>query len=110
MTESNSKNTKKQYYLENKEAILEKKKKYCESLTEEQKKHQKEVQQEYYAFNLETISQKQKERYEEKYKEIVVCNCGLEIHKPYLERHKQTQKHFKNLKWLKSAYKPTKVT
>lgn len=90
-------NKKKEYYLENKSKILEKQKKYRESLNEEQKNHKKEVRQEYYAFNLEKISERRKERYNE----MVTCKCGLEVHKPNLERHKQTQKHFKELKYLK---------
>ena len=40
--------------------IKEQQKKYRDSLTDEQKKHRKEVQREYYAYNVETISDKTK--------------------------------------------------
>ncbi len=59
------------------------------SLSEEQKEHKKEVYREYYAFNIEKITERRKE----KYAETVICECGLEIHVPSLNKHKKTLKH-----------------
>ena len=59
------------------------------SLNEEQKKHKKEVDKEYYAINIEKITEKRKEQYTE----TIICECGLEVHVPSLNKHKKTLKH-----------------
>jgi len=68
-----SSRTKKEYYLDNREIILEKKKVYREN-------------------NREIIAEKKKQK--------VCCNiCGLFVSKDYLCKHRQTQKciNYKNL-------------
>lgn len=59
------------------------------SLSEEQKEKYKETKKEYYAFNIEKITEQRKERYAE----TIICECGLEVHVPSINKHKKTLKH-----------------
>jgi len=88
--------TRNEYYVDNKESILEKVKDYYQTNKEailEQKKK-------YYEDNKEVIAEKDKLRYEanketiaEKGKVKVVCECGSEVRKYEMARHIKTQKH-----------------
>jgi len=86
----------KEYYEVNKEVIIEKVKEYREANKEvllekarEYKKENKEVlaekNKEYYETNKEVIVEKRKEK-------CKCDNCGAEIRKHDLQRHKRTQK------------------
>ena len=88
----------KQYYENNKESVGEKNKQYYENNIETVKEKQKQ----YYENNKEEIREKQKDHYEknkeeilEKQKEKTVCECGCEVAKGNLKKHKQTAKHIK---------------
>ena len=69
--------------------ILDKKKEQYASLSEKEKEKKKEGWREYYAYNLD----KKLEQYKEKYAETIICECGKEVHIPYLNKHKKTLKH-----------------
>ena len=75
----------KEYSKENKEKILQHKKKYYE----ENKKKQKV----YYDNNIDKISEYRKVYYQEN-KIKIICECGCEIGK-YDNKHKKTKKHIK---------------
>ena len=92
--------TKKEYYEENKEYLQEKKKEYNEEnreeITEKRKIH--------YDVNRERLLEEKKDYYEEnrekileKKKETIVCECGVEVNKSHLARHRRTTKHLKCL-------------
>ena len=72
----------------NKEIIAEKQKGYYK----QNKKNLIEYQKEYREQNKEIIVEKNK-KYYEKNKEKFVCECGSEIIKSYLARHKKTKRH-----------------
>ena len=74
-----------QYYNENAEQILEKNKLY-----REQNKEKISIQRaEYRNENREIILEKKRE--------TIVCECGAEINKDHLARHRRTKKHLQNL-------------
>ena len=75
----------KEYYEDNKDKIKEQKKEYYE----DNKEKIKEQQKEYYENNKEKIKQQMKEYYEKK----VICECGCEVRRDYLTKHKRTTKH-----------------
>lgn len=92
-----------EYYEENKDYLLEKSKEYYET----NKDQIREQKKEYYEENKEKIREKLKEYYEtnkekirEKSKEKITCECGCEITKYNLSRHKVSSKH-SNLMKLK---------
>jgi hypothetical protein len=102
---------KKEYAEKNKESIAKKKKEYAEKNKERIRQKSKE----YYEKNKESIAKKSKEyieknkekikqykkEYAEKNKDIikqkhskkVICECGAEIRKYHLPRHKKSKKH-----------------
>jgi len=89
---------KKEYRETNKEQILEKKKEYYEK----NKEHHAEQMKEYREQNKVKISEQKKEYYEqnkvkisEQKKEKITCDCGCEIRRHMLQRHKRTNKHIK---------------
>ena len=89
---------KKIFYKENKDEILEKKKIY----REKNKKKQSEKDKVFYKENKNEILAKKKIFYKEnkdeileKYKVNVICECGSEIRKKSLYKHKKTKKHIK---------------
>jgi len=69
--------TKKEYYCDNKEKIKE----YCK----QNKKDHNKKKKEYY--------QKNKDKIKERKKEKITCDCGSELRKVDITRHKKTQKH-----------------
>lgn len=73
--------------------ILDKKKEYYNCLSDEEKIRRNNQKKEYYAYNLEKIT----EKYKEKYAETILCECGLEIHIPYINKHKKTLKHIREI-------------
>jgi hypothetical protein len=77
--------TDKEYYVDNIEVIAQKKKEYREANKEVISQKNKEYREK----NREVIAQKQKEK--------IVCECGTEIVKYTLSKHKKTQKHIKLL-------------
>ena len=97
--------TLKEYYESNKEEILEKQKEYYET--------NKEYAKKYYETNKEEILQYAKEWREnnkdyhkiygkeyyednkEKMKEKIVCECGSELTRINISRHRKTKKHLK---------------
>jgi len=73
--------TKKEYYIDNKNKLLEKRK-------------------EYYANNKDKLTEQKKENYEknkqdilEKKKEKIICECGDESTKNHISRHRKSKKH-----------------
>ena len=78
----------KEYREQNKEILVEKSKKYREQNKEIISKKNKEYREQ----NKEIIVEKNK-KYYEKNKEKFVCECGSEIIKSYLARHKKTKRH-----------------
>jgi hypothetical protein len=87
---------KKEWYEDNKEKINEKHKEYRKN----NKEKIAEKSKEYRKNNKETLLQKNKEWWEnnkdiinEERKEKVKCECGCEIRKQHLNRHKQSKKH-----------------
>jgi len=82
----------KEYYENNKQKI----KIYRNNHKEDRKKHDKK----YYENNKEIINEKKKEYHQqnieyfkEYYSEKIKCDCGCEIRKSDLTRHKRTKKH-----------------
>jgi hypothetical protein len=113
---------KKQYYEDNKENILQKNKQYDENNKEHLKQKRKQWREDnkevitqkkkqYYEKNKEQITQKNKQYFEEnkdknkeyyeknkdkineKRKEKIECECGCEVRKDALSKHKKTAKH-----------------
>jgi hypothetical protein len=78
--------THKEYYQDNKEHILEYQQNYRENNVEKIKEWKKDY----------------REKNKEKIKEIqairVICECGLEVNKNNIARHKLSQRHLGNLK------------
>ena len=73
--------TMKDYYEDNKEKYKEHFKKW----REDNKEYKLEKQKEYYENNKEEISEKKKEK--------ITCECGCELTRTDLSRHKKTKKH-----------------
>ena len=69
--------TKKEYYCDNKEKIKE--------YFKQNKKDHNKKKKEYY--------QKNKDKIKERKKEKITCDCGSELRKVDITRHKKTQKH-----------------
>jgi len=103
-----------EYYQEHREELSEKSKVYYQEHKEERNQQSKE----YHQKNREEIS-KQKKEYNEKHKEQlnqqskeyyqknrekilqkVVCECGTEVNKSSLSRHKKSKKHQEFMKTL----------
>jgi group I intron endonuclease len=84
--------TKEEYLSDNKEILSEKRKDY--ELRNEDKIS--EYKKEYRKENLETLLEKEKEFREqnkEKLQEYVICDCGCNVFKKNLSRHKLSKKH-----------------
>jgi hypothetical protein len=88
--------TRKEYYEENKDEILEKNKEWNKAHKEEMSEYNKE----YREAHKEEISEYHKEWYEEhkeelskKRKEKYTCECGSTIRKADKPRHERSQKH-----------------
>ena len=90
----------KEWYENNKEKILEQHKEYYENHKEKILEHNKE----YYENNKEKILEYQKEykqnnkekikKYKKEYNEKkVICQCGCEVRRDSLPKHKRTRKH-----------------
>lgn len=77
------------YYQSNKEIFLEKQKIY----NQQNKEHIKIYQKQYYEENANKIKQYKSEK--------IKCECGCEITKCSLTRHKKTQKHQELMNSLK---------
>jgi hypothetical protein len=78
--------TKKEYYEDNKEKIKEKDRIYYE----DNKEQIKEQKKDYRDANKEKIKERKSIR--------VICECGLEVNKDGIARHKRSQRHVGNLK------------
>ncbi len=77
--------TKKQYYEDNKDKILEKTKEYNEN--------NKEKKMEYYKIYLENNKEQLAEKRKEKGKVKVICDhCGCEVRNDCLKRHQKSNK------------------
>jgi hypothetical protein len=84
----------KEYYEQNKDSIGEQRKEYYK----DNKEHLLEYQKEYRENNKDIISEKKKEYYEqnkERRGEKIKCECGCEVRRDSLTRHKLSQKHIK---------------
>ena len=83
----------KEYREQNKEHIREYEKEY----REQNKEHIREQKKEYYEQNKEKIKEyreQNKEKInEDRRKQKIVCECGSEVRKDNLARHKKTKKH-----------------
>lgn len=87
---------KKEYREGNKDKILEHKKEYYEDNKDKILEHRKE----YYKDNKDQINERCKKWYEqnkdkisEKKKQRIDCECGSNIRKSDLPKHKRTKKH-----------------
>jgi hypothetical protein len=76
----------KNYYQNNKDMILEKRKQYRQYNADIISEYQKQYRQN----NADILSEKGKQK--------IICDCGSEISKHSLLKHKKTQKHLKLLK------------
>lgn len=88
----------KQRYKDNSGKIRENVKQHYEKNKEKVSKRQKEHREQ----NKERILNQQKEYREankEKIREKIVCDCGSEVRKDYLSKHRKTKKH---LAWIDS--------
>jgi hypothetical protein len=86
----------KEYYKDNKETIAEKAKEYRKNNKEtiaEYKKEYRKNNKEILAVKDRIKYEKNKEIINEKAKEKIQCECGCEIRKQHLNRHKQSKKH-----------------
>jgi len=72
-----------EYYTKNKEVLTNKKNEWLKL----NKEHDKARNLEYYYNNKESIREKQKEK--------TICECGCEVTKRNLKKHKTTDKHIK---------------
>ena len=95
---------KREYHHNNKEKIAEKAKEYRESNKEKvaarkkldyenNKEKRKETMKKYREDNREAKILHDKEYYAKNKDKVVTCECGLELKKWSLSRHKKTQKH-----------------
>jgi hypothetical protein len=103
----NNKEKIKEYRENNKEDLLKKKREYDLKNREKNKEYYEnnkekinEQKKEYRKKNKEYFKEKDKKKYEnnkeqilEKAKEKVTCECGCEVTKTHLPRHKRTNKH-----------------
>jgi hypothetical protein len=92
--------TQKEYLIDNKEEIAEKQKIYRESNKEkiaEKNKIYRESNKEKLAEKDKIKYEKNKEKIAEKAKEKITCECGCEISKKGLARHRKTKRHLDKL-------------
>ena len=99
--------TKQEYREENKETLSKQRKEYEEKnkdkIKERKQKYysdNKDAKKEYYENNIEKIKERKKKHYENKkevilenQKETLICECGCEVRKTGLVRHKKSAKH-----------------
>lgn len=102
----------KKWYEENKEKAVEQRKKWYEENKEkhsklgkqwyeENKEKVKERSKKWYEDNKELATARRKEYYEknkEKNQMKVKCECGDEVRRDYLKKHRQSKKHQDNIK------------
>lgn len=85
----------KEYYIDNTDMLIEYQKKYnkenADVIREKRKQH--------YQNNIDIIREKSKQHYQ-KAKQKIVCECGCEVSKKTLTRHKKTKKHLDYLENL----------
>ena len=62
-----------------------------------QGKKYRETHKEQIAEKNKTYRQENKEKINERKREIIKCECGVEVSKGTLHKHKQTNRHFENL-------------
>jgi hypothetical protein len=93
----------KKYYEENKDKLKEQKKEYYVDNADKLKEKQKE----YYEENKDKLKEQNKKYYEEnkdklkeKKKIRVICECGLEVNKDHIARHRNSKKHKKFLEQI----------
>ena len=74
------------------------------------KKEKKNYQKEYYEANKEVIAEKQKkyqqankEKISTRHKQIITCECGCDVSKVNMKRHKTSAKHLSILKQMCSG-------
>jgi hypothetical protein len=90
----------KDYYEDNKEKIKEYKLKYQKDYYQKNKEKMKDYYQENKKYKLEYSKdyiEKNKEKIKERKSIRVICECGLEVNKDGIARHKRTQRHVGNL-------------
>jgi len=92
----------KEYYIANKEEITEKNKKWYENNKEKALEYHKN----YYEKNKEEIREKHKEYYEnidkERGSQKIVCECGCQIRRDCLLRHRRSNNHKELIKQMLS--------
>ena len=91
--------TRKEYYEDKRETLLEKQKEYYET----NKKHIKEKRKQYYEMKNENIKQyyeKNKQTISEKKNEKFTCECGSTCRKSDKSQHRKSKKHQKYLNSL----------
>tara|TARA_B100001093_G_scaffold387472_1_gene373469 strand:- start:152 stop:1006 length:855 start_codon:yes stop_codon:yes gene_type:complete len=84
----------KEYREQNKEHILDKAKEYREVNKEKIKEYREQNKE-----KIKEYREDNKEKIKEKAKEKVVCECGSEVRKDYIFKHRKTKKH---LDWVES--------
>ena len=81
-----------QYYAKNREKIIEQSKEY-NAKNVERKKEYRENNREKIAERKKEYRENNREKLLEKAKEKIVCECGSEVTKKNLPRHKRSKKH-----------------
>jgi len=88
----------KEYNENNKEHVKEKQREYNEKnkeMIKERKKEYREKNKEKFNEKDRKYREKNKEKIKEKGKEKVTCECGCEVPKNHLSRHRESKKHIK---------------
>ncbi len=101
------KERKQQYYLENREKILEYSRQYKQSnkdYIKEYHEKNKDIKKEYYQNNKEKILERaanyKKENYDkikERASEKIMCACGCELRRDKMTKHQTSKKHIKKV-------------
>jgi hypothetical protein len=104
--------TKKEHYLKNKEEILKKMKEYHLKNKEDISKKMKE----YNLKNKDKIKEykneyrlKNKDKIKERNKERTICDCGLDVNKAHITRHKNSKKHMDLMKFKTEVPTPSNL-
>ena len=97
--------TQQEYKEDNRDYILQKKNEYRQNNKEKikehyenNKDHYKEYKKEYYENNKDHCKERYKNYYEnnkEYITEKIICDCGCEISRHHIARHKKTNRHIK---------------
>ena len=91
----------KEHYKHNKKDILKKRKEYAKNNKEKISQYQKDYSnknKEKIAAQKKKYREKNQERISDRQSEIILCECGREVTRGCLPRHKKTKIHIEGLK------------